>query len=191
MTHRLLALAAGLLLAAATTAPAGAQTSSTSGAVRGTVVGPGDAPVADASVLLRDVERGVTRQVRTDGEGRFTLGLLLPGTYLYAVRSRAPDLKAGAAGPVRVRAGQRSSVRVALEPDRYVYTETGEELGLSVDEAGVMELVDPAELEGLPTEGRDWKALFLLSGLVSLAEDGSFRLSGGPPLPTRVDGQEQ
>lgn len=179
-----------LMLLAALAAPGGAQTTSTSGAVRGQVEGPDGDPVAGASVLLRDVERGGSRDVVTGPDGRFTFGLLLPGTYLYAVRSRSPGLRAGAAGPVRVRAGGRASVRVSLEPDRYVYTKTGEELGLSVSEAGVVELVDRARLRELPIEGRDWRTLFLLSGLVSLAEDGSFALSGGPGLPVRIDGQE-
>lgn len=191
MTRTLLAAVAAGLLLSAVVGPAQAQTTKTSGAVRGHVHGPDGGAVADAVVLLRDVERGVTRETRTDREGRFTFGLLLPGTYLYAVRSEAPGLEAGVTGPVRVRAGDRSTVRAALEPGEHLYAETGEELDLSVSESGVMEFVGEAELENLPTEGRDWRTLFLLSGLVSLADDGGFRLTGGPGLPVLVDGQRR
>lgn len=186
---RLLAVTAAALVVATAPGPGSAQTSKTSGAVRGLVQGPDGEPAADAGVLLRDVERGVTREARTDGQGRFTFGLLLPGTYLYAVRSDAPE--AGEAGPVRVRAGDRSTVRVTLEPGRHLYAPTGEELAVSVSESGVMEFVSDTELENLPTEGRDWRDLLLLSGLVSLAEDGGFRLVGGGDLPLLVDGQQR
>lgn len=172
-------------------APASGQTSLTSGAVRGQVVGPDGEAVTDAPVMLRDVERGVTREVRTDGEGRFTFGLLLPGTYLWAVRGPDDDLDGGTAGPVRVRAAQRSTVRARIEPGEYVYAETGEPLGMEVNPAGMVELVDRTQLENLPLEARDWKTLFLLSGLVSLAEDGGFELSGSRGLPVLVDGREQ
>lgn len=190
MIRTTVAVAAGALAISAAFAPVEAQTTRTSGAVRGQVQGPDGEAVAGAAVLLRDVERGVTREARTDGDGRFTFGLLLPGTYLYAVRSRSAELEGGAAGPVRVRAGDRSTVRVTVEPDRYVYSETGNDLGLAVSEAGVVDLVDQAQLEHLPADRRDWKSLFLLSGLVNLAQDGSFRMAAGGDLPVLVDGQE-
>lgn len=189
MTRILLAATALGLLLPALAGPTQAQTTKTSGAVRGHVQGPDGEPAAGAVVLLRDVERGATREARTDREGRFTFGLLLPGTYLYAVRSEAPE--AGVAGPVRVRAGERSTVRVALEYGEHLYAGTGEELDVSVSGSGAMEFVGGAEIENLPTEGRDWRDLFLLSGLVSLAEDGGFRLTGGAGLPLLVDGQQR
>lgn len=191
MFPRTLILIAGGALLSLVLAPAHAQTTRTSGAVRGTVQGPDGEAVAGATVLLRDVERGATREATTDRDGRFTFGLLLPGTYLYAVRGPSPELEAaGAAGPVHVRVGHRSRVDVRLEPGRYVYAETGEALSRPAAGAGVEERVDRPLLENLPTEGRDWKDLFLLSGLVTLARDGTVSFPGGGPPPVRVDGQE-
>lgn len=190
MIRRTLTLIAGGALLSLTLAPAHAQTTRTSGAVRGVVQGPDGEAVAGATVLLRDVDRGATREATTDGDGRFTFGLLLPGAYLYAVRGPSPGLEtAGVAGPVQVRVGHRSRVEVRLEPDRYVYAGTGEALARPGG-GGVEGYVDRSLLENLPTEGRDWRDLFLLSGLVSLAQDGTISFPGGRPPPVRVDGQE-
>lgn len=50
------------------------------GTIRGTVVDPQGGAVASASVLIIDVDTGVSRAVDTDAEGRFEASNLRPGT---------------------------------------------------------------------------------------------------------------
>ena len=51
------------------------------GTIRGTVIDPQGAGVADAAVLVVDEATGVPRAVGTDTQGRFEASNLKPGTY--------------------------------------------------------------------------------------------------------------
>lgn len=82
------------------------------GDLRGLVIDPSGAPVANAKVTLKSLETGETRTGDVTDEGSFNFALLRIGTY--EVRAEAAGFRA--VGTVAtVRAGEISSVKLALE----------------------------------------------------------------------------
>src|SRR5213595_2992251 len=58
----------------------------TTGTIRGTVTGPGGAPVSSAQVVARNVSTGATRNALSNDAGAYALVGLPPGTYDVNVR---------------------------------------------------------------------------------------------------------
>lgn len=79
----------GTLLFTALTCSVVAQAQSmTSGAVTGRVTKSGGAPLAGATVILKNVETGVTRKLVTDDKGAYSASLLATGAYEITVTSQ-------------------------------------------------------------------------------------------------------
>ncbi|NBB74716.1 MAG: TonB-dependent receptor [Bacteroidetes bacterium] len=97
-----------------------------SGTVEGTVVhAETDAPLSDVNVVVREEGEVPRREdgpvgTSTDGEGRYRLGGLPPGTY--RVQATAVGFMPSEK-PVEVRAGQTQTVRFALMPQAYELNE--------------------------------------------------------------------
>lgn len=168
---------------------AAAQQGVTTGAINGEVTDNTGAPLAGATVTVRNVETGAIRQVQTNPEGRYVAGFLLPGRY--SVRAESPPLQAVEQGPVRVSLGEERVVTIALQPVQLAavaVTVTGEQADVS--QGGVVELVDEEQIQNLPALGRDFTDFIALSGLVSPAPEvgtgGQFALGGGRTSATNV-----
>jgi hypothetical protein len=164
--HALLGLFLGAgLLAAGDPGSLRAQEGLTTGSVAGTVLDAEGRPLPGVEVRISSVERGGTRTVRTDGDGRFSAGLLPPG--LYRVRALRATGRAVEAGPVRVRVGERAPVRLRFRPvEAGEITVTATRAG-DPSEGGVVNRVDEEQIDGLPTSGRDFTDFIALSSLVS------------------------
>ncbi len=84
---------------------------------RGTIVGavadPNGAPVPNAQVVVRNVATNTSLRVITNGEGAYTVPLLLPGTY--SVTATADGFKTTIRENVVVRVDDRITVDLALE----------------------------------------------------------------------------
>jgi hypothetical protein len=63
-----------------------AQAQTTTGSVRGYVRGPGNAPLSDVQVALRNVDMGTTRGAVTNPDGFYSIPGLRPGAYELTVR---------------------------------------------------------------------------------------------------------
>ena len=74
-----LALCAVLVLAGYSGAHA--QSAANSGQISGQVLDPSGGAVVDTTVTIRNVDTNYSREVKTDGEGRFAAGPLPLGTY--------------------------------------------------------------------------------------------------------------
>ena len=61
---------------------------STSGSIAGAVIDQQQASVQDASVTVKDVEKGFTQTTRTDSQGRFVFPQLSPGAYTLTVEAK-------------------------------------------------------------------------------------------------------
>src|SRR5690349_20263915 len=70
-----------LLCVCTSTASLFAQAQSSSGDLRGTIVDPGGAAIAQAKVTASDQERGTSRATVTDNAGEYRIPLLPAGTY--------------------------------------------------------------------------------------------------------------
>lgn len=182
-----LAVCAVLILAGYTGAHA--QSAANSGQIGGQVLDPSGGAVVDATVTIRNVDTNYTREVKTDGAGRYAAGPLPLGTYDVTV------IPTGMA-PATQRAYVGLGGRAAADFD----------LGL----AAVVESVDVVagarpeptntfsksvltgvQLRNIPAPGRRIKNLFLLTPATQIEpECGGFSVSGQKGVYTafNVDG---
>ncbi len=167
--------------------PVVAQEGTTTGSIAGRVLDADGMPLANAIVRVTEVDRGTTREVLTDENGRYVVALLLPGRY--TVRAELAPRPPADRGPLTLSVGQRITLELTLAPiavaEIFV---VGEQIDLS--EGGVVELVDEEQIDNLPTLGRDFTDFINLSGLVSptpeVTTGGQFSLGGGRTSATNV-----
>src|SRR5664279_1362734 len=92
---------------------ASAQTSSTAGGIRGALKDKGGKAVASATVLLRNLETGLTRTVITDAQGEYRIGLLPVGNYELTVT--APGMRTLKDANVQVALGQNTIANFSID----------------------------------------------------------------------------
>ncbi|HUF89710.1 MAG TPA: TonB-dependent receptor [Gemmatimonadota bacterium] len=181
------ALAALALLALP--ASALAQQGLTTGAINGQITDNTGAPLAQATVIVRNAETGITREYQTNSQGRYAAGFLQPGRYLVA--AQFPPLTEVERGPIQVSLGDDRVVDIALQPVEVagITVQVAAEQ-VDVSQGGVVALIDEQQLENLPTLGRDFTDFINLSGLVSVTPEvttgGQFSLGGGRTSATNV-----
>ena len=152
-----------LLTALACTVIGHAQTSTTSGAIRGMVKSRQGAHVKGASLLARNTETGFSRTITTNDQGEYQFVFLPVGTYELTVT--AQGLRAGKSTNIRVSLGQTTDLNFTLD---------------SSDASAVVEVVaqaqnlDPAQIntqtsisqelvDAIPVNGRNFTDLVQLT----------------------------
>ena len=172
---------AAILLAAAA-APSFAQSEATTGIVRGTVRGPDGAAVGGAQVLLQHAETGFATSVETTAAGTFARTLLPLGSYELIVTADAEGLMERLSG-LTLRVGQSLNLDIELKEV------VAEEITVSTDAYGTAATEDATTsqrlsddvIEGLPTNGRNFLDLTLLTPGASISQgpDGDELNIGG------------
>ena len=157
-----------------------AQSQATTGVIRGTVTDPSGAPVANATVALRETQTGFQRQITTNERGIFVASLLPLGTY--DVSTRAVGYSETRRTGVRVGVGQTVDLTlplaavqlqaVVVEATQPVVEATKIESSTRLPEAAV---------ERLPNNGRNYLNLTLLTPNVAIVQgpDGDELSIGG------------
>jgi len=185
MHARFLPIAAAFLLAA----PLAAQ-STTSGAVRGTVTDEGGNPLPGTTITATNQETGFTRPASTDETGAYVLRLLPPGTYRVTGRriGQQPVEQSNIAVIVGSTVTVNFQMRVAvtqLATERILA-----ETPIDVSDAGVRQTVTEAEIDNLPSRGRDFTDFIETSGMVSpnpeATTGGQFSIGGARPSQTNI-----
>ena len=154
------------------------------GEIRGVVLDPTGAVVAQAKVTLKSVETGMTREQTADPEGRFIFPLLQIGTY--ELRAEAPGFRAAVAQAL-VKTGEVSAVQLPLEVGQVTETVTVSDVvsQLDVENAQIQTAVVGASIQDIPV-GRN-PNLFALTapGVAPVSANnpflgsGSFNANGG------------
>jgi Carboxypeptidase regulatory-like domain/TonB dependent receptor-like, beta-barrel/TonB-dependent Receptor Plug Domain len=188
-TRGLAALFAASLLAAA---PVRAQNSTTTGAIRGLITGPGDAPLENATITGRNINTGFERSARTNNDGQYALVLLPPGTY--TVQARLIGFLADSQPNITVSVGQTATVNFAMVQQAValqgVQVQAAARPAIDVTDASVSQSVSQKEIETLPSLGRDFTDFINLSGLVDPNPErttgGQFSIAGLRPSQTNV-----
>lgn len=184
------AFLAAVILLGLTAMPRGAfgQQGLTTGAINGRITDTAGAPLAGATVTIRNTETGASRDIQTDANGSYNAGLLRPGPY--NVRAEFPPLEA-IEQTVRVSIGDEKVVSIALQPVEVaaiVATIEGERI--DVKQGGVVELINEEQIENLPVAGRDFTDFINLDGLVSLQPEigtgGQFSIGGARTSGTNI-----
>lgn len=158
--------AAVLLLGSA--APVAAQGSTTTGQIRGRVLGDEGQALSAVVVTARNTETGLERSATTGAEGLYVIRLLPPG--VYDVRTDMIGFAQSSNQGIRVIVGQASSANFDLST-QVIELEgievSAERPPIDVADAGVTQFVGMEEISELPALGRDFTDFINLSGLVA------------------------
>ena len=156
------------LLAILTTGVAG-QGLVTGADIRGTVRDASGLVLYDATVVATSLETGITRQARTDREGRYTIMALPPGSY--RLSAALPPFATQIRNDVAILLGQMVSVDFELPPTAresvvVVPTTPITEVGRT----GVASVIERNQIDSLPINGRNFISFAALTPGVSPTE---------------------
>ncbi len=162
--------------------PLGAQQATTTGAVRGTVTGPDGQPARAVTVVAVDAERGTRRGAQTDDQGRYQLPFLQPGTY--TLRAQRIGFRPVERRDVRIGIGQVERFDVRLEAaatqlSEVSVTAAGAPL-VETQRTGASARVEERQIRNLPTNGRNFKDLVVITPGVSAT--GATGAGGGQSI---------
>jgi hypothetical protein len=169
-----------VLLALAFPLAVAAQSQATTGIIRGVVSDPSGAPVAAATVILRETQTGFQRQLTTSDRGVFVASLLPLGTY--DVTARAVGFNEIRRTGVALRVGE--TVDLALRLAAVQLQAVVVEATQPVVDATKIENATRLPIEavgGLPNNGRNYLNLTLLTPNVAIVQgpDGDELSIGG------------
>jgi Carboxypeptidase regulatory-like domain/TonB dependent receptor len=160
LCQRVLTFAVFTLFLIAASLPLAAQTSG-NGTINGTVTDQSGAFVPDASVVVRNIDTGVSRSLTTNADGVFQAIFLLPGHY---------EVEAGGNGFGKIdrknlvlTVGQILTIDIALPPAS-VSTEvivTSESPLVDTQKTEVAQTIDQSLISNLPVASRNWSAFVL------------------------------
>jgi hypothetical protein len=167
---RLLASAAAAVLLVSLSYPAVSQTAAT-GNIAGTITDTSGAAVPGASVVVTDVDTGVSRTIITGSDGSYLATFLQPGHYEVVVSGSGfgkLDRK-----NLVLTVGQVLTVDLAL-PTASVSTEvevTSESPIIDTEKHQISQTIDQALISSLPVNGRRWDNFVLATP--NVAPDGN------------------
>ncbi|HYJ45414.1 MAG TPA: carboxypeptidase-like regulatory domain-containing protein [Pyrinomonadaceae bacterium] len=165
--------------------PVSLQAQEARGKITGTVTDVNKAAVPGASVLIKDVARGASTTLTTNGEGLFQASYLLPGTYQVIIE--IAGFKKSIQDGVEVRINETTDLDIALEVGgaQETVTVTSEAAALNTVDANLGQTVDQKRIAELPLVHGDPYTLIGLSPGVTYT--GSTRLDR-PFEPTHIAG---
>ena len=163
-----------VLIAAPLASPLVAQSSQTTGTVRGVVTSKGGAPIVGATVVLQNQETGFMRTIRTDAKGSFQAPLLPVGPYTSTLT--AEGMKSQKNDKLVVSLGGTTSLNLAMESA--VASATVEVVAsaqsLDAHQVNSVSTVDAKLVENIPLVTRNFQDLVRLT-------PGSVAGPGNPP----------
>ena len=167
--------------------------STTDGAIGGVVTDPSGAVVPGANVTARNLGTSATGTAATDGNGRYLIGHLRPGTY--SLEISATGFAAYKASSITVEVGRLTAVDAGLGVQAQAETvvATAEAPVIVTDRADFSTNINQATIENLPINQRRW-AWFALSTPGAVPDAGfglvSFRGISGLLNNNTVDGAD-
>jgi Carboxypeptidase regulatory-like domain len=115
--------------------------------------------IADATVIVTDVQRGISRTLTTDEAGEYSAPSLTPGTY--TVRAEAKGFKAIERQNIIVGVGQDVRVDLSVQPGEQTQTVTVTESipVIQTTSAQLTEVLENQTINELPLNGREFTKL--------------------------------
>jgi hypothetical protein len=170
---RLAALVFAILITLFAYRPAWAQTTISTGSIQGTVTDPSGAVVAGAKILITQKSSGRVVTTTTTSAGAYTSGALTPGDYV--VRVEASGFKSTEL-PVIVEVGVTAlgNVKLQLGATTQVVQVEGSAVQVNTEQATVQGVLNTAQIENLPINGRNFLDLAQLEPGVQIQDGGDF-----------------
>ena len=169
-----------------------AQQATTTATVRGVVHGPDGTPIAGATVTATNDETGVRRGAQTDDRGRYQIPFLAPGPY--TLRAQRIGFRAVEQPDVRLAITQVEQADFTLQSATVQLAEqriVSEPAPLiERQKTGASTRITEAQLQDLPTNGRNFKDLVVLapgtSDIGRTGAGGGQSIGGGRTASTNV-----
>jgi hypothetical protein len=142
------------------------------GRILGTVTDQSGGVIAGATVTVRDVDRGVSRNLTTDDAGEYNAPNLVPGKY--TVRAESKGFRTVERQNVILEVGKEPRVDLTLQPGEQTQTVTVTEAIPLVEatNATMGGTLGNADIADLPLNGRDYQNLMALRPGVQLYPGG-------------------
>ena len=166
--------------------PAPAQ--NVGGSIQGTVTDSSGAAIAGATVIVRNVGTGDTREMVTDPHGRYHAPLLPPGEY--EVRTSLSGFQPVERRGIRLTVGQDALVNLTLSvgPLEESVVVRGDSPAINLTSGAVTSLVGEREMRDLPLNGRSFQQLALLQPGVQAALAAGSDVVGGRTPKISING---
>jgi hypothetical protein len=175
---RIWGLASAAVLVAAVAA---GQTGATSGDLGGIVRDPSQAVMPGVVVTVTDTATGVQRSGVTDGEGRYLIQALAPGTY--RLLAEAPGFASFAQEPIAIALGMLTSLDVSMQPAGVTerVTVAAESVPVDLGRTGLTASVSRQQIETLPINIRNFISFSVITPGVTVdntPQQGAVSTSG-------------
>jgi Carboxypeptidase regulatory-like domain/TonB dependent receptor len=143
------------------------------GSIVGTVKDPSGAIVANAKVIITDLEHGQTSSTTTNAEGEFVVSPLRVGRYTVTVQQSG--FKQAVSDPISLDVQQRVAIKIVLQvgqiTESVVVSSATPLLETETSELG--QVVDSQRVANLPLNGRNFAQLALLTAGTAPSEPGA------------------
>lgn len=152
-----------LLTSLACAVAAYSQTSTTSGAIRGTVRSKKGGVLTGATIILRNLETGFAKTGTTDTRGNYQFAFLPIGSYELTVTS--PGLKSAKDSAVRVSLGQTTNQNFSLDTAEAaaVVEVVADTTGVDTAQINTQTAISQELVEAVPVNGRNFTDLVQLT----------------------------
>ncbi|WP_243316234.1 TonB-dependent receptor [Geothrix paludis] len=152
-----------LLTALACTVIGHAQTSTTSGAIRGLVKSRQGATVKGATLAARNIDTGFSQTVSTNERGEYQFAFLPVGAYDVTVS--APGLRSGRSAHIRASLGQTTDLNFTLDSAEAgaMVEVVAQSEGLDVAQINTQTSITQDLVEAVPVNGRNFTDLVQLT----------------------------
>ena len=164
------------------------------GSLTGKLTDPHSAPLAGATVVLRNQATGVEARTTTSANGDYRFTPLEPGEY--TILADSPQLGQGRLNGVKVSAGHETRVQAAMQwspphPNRELDRIQAAARHVDPVTPSVTTTVSASELQSLPVGGRRWSEFVLdtpASSAAAHSSQASLRGASQQPSDLSVDG---
>ena len=178
---------AAIVLATVSTLGYGQAISSNGGSIQGTITDPSGAAIPGASIILTSPDTGLTRTLKSDSAGFYSIGPLNPGSYVLDITAaNFQHLKVTTV--VRTGTSTSGNEKLTIGSEGTTVEVNAGQLQVNVDQAGVQDVLTKQQVESLPINGRNFLDLAQVQPGVILQSGETFDPTKAGYSAISVDG---